>query len=284
VFAHSSALTITPAAPGLRNPRQGALHSVSRGDVSVTAERKHLSLILYAVPSARVQTLLPDSLQAEEAIVNGRAMAWVSVESFFDQSAAGQPAFEQTDYVLYARHKGRVGFWLLGSSLGSLSAVGVRNLWPMPWHLGAMEIRVAYDQLHRRYHQYSLQTQSQWVSATWRISDTGCAIDPATAAEAGLPSSFFRHDVSTFFARRDGSVGARRAVRFNFGLTRGELKQAQCDLLERLGLLTREELMRPALVALQHSAVWKLFPSTVWATVPAEQSFETDRPRLAYAS
>jgi hypothetical protein len=150
----------------------------------------------------------------------------------------------------------------------------------MPWHLGAMEIRAAYDKLQRRYHEYSLQTQSQWVNSTWRIGDTGCAIDPAAAADTGVPATLFRHDVSTFFARRDGSVGARRIVRFNLQLTRGKLKQAQCDLLERLGLLTREELMCPALVALQHSAVWQLFPSTVLG----EQLFESDRPRLAYAS
>jgi hypothetical protein len=281
VFAHSTASTTTPAAaPVLRNPRQAAAHSVNRGDVSVMAERKHLSLIVYAVPSERVQVLLPDSFQAEETMVGGRAMAWVSVESFFDQSAASHTAFEQTDYVLHARHNGRPGSWLLGSSLGSLSAVGVRNLWPMPWHLGAMEIRAAYDKLQRRYHEYSLQTQSQWVNSTWRIGDTGCAIDPAAAADTGVPATLFRHDVSTFFARRDGSVGARRIVRFNLQLTRGKLKQAQCDLLERLGLLTREELMCPALVALQHSAVWQLFPSTVLG----EQLFESDRPRLAYAS
>jgi hypothetical protein len=125
-----------------------------------------------------------------------------------------------------------------------------------------------------------LQTQSQWVNSTWRIGDTGCAIDPAAAADTGVPATLFRHDVSTFFVRRDGSVGVRRSIRFNFELTRGKLKQAQCDLLERLGLLTREELMCPALVALQDRALWQLFPSTVLGG----QSLESDGPRLAYAS
>lgn len=273
---------ITPnAAYALRNPAQGALPSVNRGNVSVVAERKHLSIIVYAMPSERVRALIPDSFQVEETIVNRRAMAWVSIESFFDQSAAGQPAFEQTNYFLHVLRDGQAGRWLLGTSLGSLAAVGARNLWATPWHLSAMEFRVAYDRSKGRYREYSLQTQSQWVNSAWRISDTGQAIDPETFDQTNLPASVFGHDSTAYFARRDGSIGARRIVRFNFEFMRGEIKQAECDLLENLRLLTREELMRPALVALQHSARCQLFSTTVSGR---RQPFECDRPRIAYAS
>ncbi|MEP7342149.1 MAG: DUF2071 domain-containing protein [Acidobacteriota bacterium] len=273
--------TITSNATSVRNPARSVLPSVNRGSVSVLAERKHLSMIVYGVPGERVRALLPDSFRAEETIINGRAMAWVTVESFFDQSAAGQPAFEQTDYFLHVLRDGRPGRWLLGTSLGSLAAVGARNLWTTPWHLSAMEFRVAYDRSKGRYREHSLQTQSQWVNSAWRISDTGQAIDPETFDQADLPASIFGRDSTAFFARRDGSIGARRIVRLGIEFTRGEVRQAECDLLERLRLLTREELMHPAFVTLQHNARCQLFP----ATVPdRRQPFEYDRPRLAYAS
>jgi len=148
-----------------------------------------------------------------------------------------------------------------------------------------MEFRVAYDRSKGRYHEYSLQTQSQWVNSAWRICDTGQAIDPETLDHTNLPASLFGRDSTAFFARHDGSIGARRIVRLNFEFTRGKIKQAECDLLERLGflgsVLTREELMRPALVALQHTARCQLFSTTA---LDRRQPFECDRPRIAYAS
>ena len=267
MLAYPNVSTIPPNPSSiLRKPVKAVLPSVNKGNVSVIAERKHLSMIVYAVPSERVQALLPDSFQAEQAVINGQTMAWVSVESFSDQSLAGQPAFEQTNYLLHVLHSGQPCQLLLGSSLGSLAAVGLRNLWPTPWHLGAMEFRVAYNKIKGQYREYTLQSQSQWVNASWQIRDTGQAIDPGTVGQTGLPASLFRSDSTVFFTRRDGSVGSRRTVRFNFEYTRGELKQAQCDLLERLGLLnvmSREELMRPAFVGLQHSAKCQLFSPTV---------------------
>ncbi len=283
MLAYPNISTITPnATSALRTSAKSLLPSVNKGSVSVMAERKHLSMIVYAVPSERVQLLLPDSFQAEEAIINGRAMAWVSVESFFDQSVIGQPAFEQTNYLLHVLRNGQPCHLLLGTSLGSLAAVGPRNLWPTPWHLGAMEFRVAYDKSKGRYREYSLQSQSQWVNAAWQIGDSGQVIDPGSFEQAALPSSLFRPDSTAFFTRRDGSIGSRRTVRFNFEYTRGELKQAQCDLLERLGLLKREELLRPALVALQQSAKCQLFSPTVLNDRQA-LAFGHQTP-LAYAS
>jgi len=280
VLVHPNTSTFTPNAVSvLRKPAPGVLPSVNRGSVSVLAERKHLSIIMYAVPGERVRALLPCPFQAGEATVNGRTTAWVTVESFSDQTG-GCPTFEQTDYLLHVFREGEPGRWLLGSSLGSLSAVGARNLWPMPWHLSAMEFHVSYDRSQGRYREYSLQTQSQWVNSIWRISDTGCAFDPGAFDKTAQPASFLRRGATAFFARRDGSVGARRTVRLNFEFTRGEIEQARCDLLERLGLLTREELSCPTLVALQHSAPCRLFSPTV----PGGQSFESEGPRLAYAS
>jgi len=267
MLVYPNTLTLIPnPALATRKLVKSASPAVSRGNVSVTAERRHLSLIVYSVDSERVKALLPAPFQVEETIIDGRAKAWVSVESFFDQNAAGQPAFEQTNYLLHVLRDGMQCHWLLGASLGSLSAVGARNPWPMPWHLSAMEFRAAYDEAMGRYSEYSLQTQSQWANSAWQIRDTGWAIDPERLDQtcpSSLPASLFNRDSTTFFARRDGSIGSRRIVRFNFEFTRGELRQAKCDLLEQLGLLKQEELLQPAFTALQHKVSCQIFSPAV---------------------
>lgn len=259
--------------------------SVNRGNVSVSVEASHISLIVYAIPSHRIKTMIPDCLQLEETVINGQSMAWVTVESFLDKSVLGQTAFEQTDYRVQVIRDGQPCRWLLGTSLGSLSAVGVRNLWPMSWHLGAMEFQVSYQTSEGRYNQYNLQTQSQWANSSWLIEDSGMAIEQDQLSESDIPASVFSRHFTDLFSRRDGAIGARRSIHSNFEFTRAELKDARCDLLENLSLLSRQELMKPALVALQHRAARQIFSPTV-LNEPQSKVNEPEYSfaRLAYAS
>jgi hypothetical protein len=249
-YPKSSIATLNQAT-GVKPAPQKVLPMVRRGNVSLAAERQHLSLIVYAVPAERVRALIPSSFEVEETIINGRAMGWISVESFYDLNGAGHASFEQTNYRLHVLRDGKPCLWLMGASLGSLSAVGARNLWPMPWHLSAMEFHVAYDQMEARYRTYSLQTQSQWANANWQIEDTGEWVGLETIQQ--LPASLRHSTATNYFLRRDGIEGQQREKTVNPLFTRGQLKSAQCDLLERLGLLDGDEIKRPALVALQHN-------------------------------
>lgn len=260
-YPKSSIATLNQAA-GLKPVPQKVLPLVSRGNVSLAAERQHLSLIVYAVPAERIRALIPSSFEVDEVIINGRPMGWISVESFFDLNGAGHSSFEQTNYRLHVLRDGKPCMWLMGASLGSLSAVGARNLWPMPWHLSAMEFHVAYDQMESRYHTYSLQTQSQWANATWQIEDTGEWV--GLEMIQALPASLRHSTATNYFLRRDGVEGQQREKIVDPLFTRGQLTSAKCDLLERLGLLNGDEIKRPALVALQHNLSCQFgAPSTV---------------------
>jgi hypothetical protein len=239
---------------------------VNRGNISLAAERQHLSLIVYAVPSERIQALLPPSYEVEEAVINGRAIGWISVESFLDVTGVGHSPFEQTSYRLHVMRNGKPCLWQMGASLGSLSAVGTRNLWPMPWHLSAMEFHVAYDQTEGRYRTYSLHTQSQWANASWQIEDTGEWISPETIQQ--LPASLKNPTTINYFLRRDGTEGQQREQRPAPVFTRGQLKSAKCDLFERFGLLNGDEIKCPQLIALQHNLSCQFgTPSAVGATL-----------------
>lgn len=221
------------------------------------AEVHHVSHVVYAVPAERVRALVPAAFDLETRHVEGHDMAFISIESFLDYGE-GAPlqtldrpgtrgGFEQTNYRVHARLGGEACGWLLGTSLGSLSAVAARHLWPVPWHLSAMEFQVAYDPLDGRYRHYRLRTQSQWASAYWEIHDTGTPAEPnplTTARPHGAHADYF--------VRRDGVRGVYRVKSQPAFSTRGEVRQARCDLLERLGLLTADEMRCPHHVTLSH--------------------------------
>lgn len=215
----------------------------------------HVSLIVYSVPACRVVDLLPFGLSLRTTMTDGTERAWLSVLSFQDggqltgSSLSG--SFECTSYRLHVEYGGKAAHYLLGCSVGSLSAVGVRNLWQMPWHLGAMELQASQDRRTGRYSDYRLNTQSQWDNASWSLSGGGVANASSSGSMVGVPSEIFATPMTSIYKRADGTLGQAGTSSSDLVLTRGRLKSAHSEYLERHGLLTNEEMQRPALVLIQ---------------------------------
>ena len=256
-------------------------------DNQIAADLLHFSLILYALPIERTRTLIPDPLSAEESLLKGNKVAWLSVVSSLDQGSqtVSRTAFEQTCYRLHVLHNGQPANLLFGISVGSLSAVATRNLWPMPWHLSAMEFQVSYDQTEGRYHDYRLQTQSQWANASWVIKDAGKSLLAEDLKFSSLPAFLSASTVNNYFIRRDGSMGLYKVRYHNLALTSGKLNSARSDMLGRLGLLSREEFKRPSLVAIQQRVSCQIFPPTILGESKSSiRRSETNLVRFAFAS
>ena len=215
---------------------------------SIESELRHVSMVMYAVPGERVKGLIPPSFKLEETMLEGRRVAWVSVTSFRDRSERREESYEQTSYAVHVTRNGEPGQWVLGISLGSLSAVASRNLWPLPWHLSAMELDAAFAPHRGGYAEYRLRSQSEWANASWILEDSAEPIRVEDRSE--LPDSMRLPVIQRYFLRRDGLRGAQRLQIGEQTATRGRLRAASCDLLERLGILSREELQRPHLVSL----------------------------------
>ena len=203
-------------------------------------ELRHRSIISYAIPSERVRALLPIEFEAGET-------TRLSIESFLD---SGRTSFEQTNFRLHVSLQGQPCSWLLGMSLGSLSGVTARHLYPLPWHLSAMEFQVALDSTTDRYKKYRLSTQSQWASADWEIVDSGLPMRAETPLE-----------VTDFFVRRDGEIGSYQTIHQSSLATRGQLKAGRCDWLNSLGLLSAPELQHPTSVVLQRAVACEIKPA-----------------------
>jgi hypothetical protein len=234
--------------------------------ISVAAEAQHLSQLIYAIPPARVKALLPRELLAKEfapveTLFKGRSFCWLSIISYSDQSSgllnsARGEAFEQTFYRLLLARAGQPFQWLFHTTVGSLDAISARLMWALPWHLGAMEFQLGYDVMNHRYQTYRLQSQSEFVNAYWEIADTGETL--SHAAKQIQPSLLLQPTIEECFVRRAGGIGLRQ-IRFRLpDANRGQLRQARCDLLARLGLLTQAELLQPAFALLGRAARFEL--------------------------
>lgn len=259
----------------------GISPDVKRGSVSVTAELRHVSMLVYAVSPAAARRLVPAGFELAESIIDGRRTAWLSVVSFIDNGSKvdGKGIFEQTEYRLHVIRDGKPAQWLIGTSLGSLSAVGMRNLWPMPWHLGAMEFQVTYDPSRGRYSHYHLHTQSQWENASWDIVDTGEAV---MNPDGGMfPASLFADMVTTYFERRDGSTGSYVTRNSGAAFTKSELRSGQSEMLQRSGLVSRDSIGFPALAVVQRTMKCQHYSPSI---INPGLNEEVRMMRYAYAS
>ena len=234
--------------------------SVKKGSVSSYAELSHLSLIVYEVASEKVRGLIPANFELEEKKIDGKPHTWISVVSYLDFGNVndGNGCFERTDYNLHIIHEGKPALYLLRSSLGSLSAVATRNLWPMPWNLGAMEFQISYDKSVGRYKTWRLQTQSESATASWEIEDSGSRLDMRDL-RSSLPASLLTASSESVFIRKDGNVGSYSTKYSGVSFTGGTIRTAQSDVLVSSGLLSKEELQRPAFVGLQNKVRCQIY-------------------------
>ncbi len=253
--------------------------SAEPNSIGVVAEAQHLSQIVYTLPPTRVKAIFPRELLANgfepvETISEGHSRCWLSVISYLDQqrgllNSARSVAFEQTFYRLLLTRGGQHFHWLLNTTVGALSAVSARHLWALPWHLGAMEFQLGYDAANHHYQTYRLQSQSEFVNAAWELADASKLV--SKIGEHVPPTLLSQPTINDCFVRRTGDIGLRQTRFHLLDANRGQLLQAHCDLLERLGLLTQTELSNPAFVMLSRVASFEMAAPIV---LPAQESFK----------
>jgi hypothetical protein len=215
-----------------------------------SGELAHYTMIFYPIPSQRIARILPPGYETDDLQIAGEKVSLLTISSFLDMGTKQnpRPAFEQTDYRLHVKHNGSAANYLLGSSLGSLSAIATRQLWQMPWHLGAMEFQINYNAEEDRYTDYRLSTQSQWANAYWEIADQGVGVK--NDLDSAILSLVAQAEATDHFLRRDGSMGSRKLRFLPQHVTRGALLNARCDFLQKMNLLSAHEILQPLQVSI----------------------------------
>ena len=226
------------------------------GWMDIRSKLLHFALINHAVPIDRLRLHIPDSnFEIVPFEVDGRTCGLLSVVPFlYDDFHYARLApfakfrFGQTNHRVYVidRATGEHVVWFFGTTLGSWMVHCARMLWKIPWYPAKYDFQCSYDDAAGRYRQYELHVASKWCSCEISLEDSG---EPA-----GLLDGFetleqqklvVTHPTEGFFYRRDGSVGTYSVWHDEIPVTTGRASHLYFSLYERLGIMTREDMLNP---------------------------------------
>jgi hypothetical protein len=215
---------------------------------------RHFALINYAVPVERLRPHIPASrFDITEYEIDGRPMALLSVVPFLDTDFRYirlapwlHFRFPQTNYRVYVtdRQTQEPAAWFFGTSLGSPVVYLARTLWRIPWYYGRYAVDCHYDK--GRYTKFSYRIKSKWAAAEIELTDTGEAV--------GLQLGFddleemrlvLTHPVTGFYYRLNGRLGSYSIWHKLMEMTLARPNRLYFGLLERLAVLTKDEMERP---------------------------------------
>jgi len=228
------------------------------GAFTIDTVLEHFALITYAVPPERVRELIHPAFELRTVEIDGLPNALLSVVPFLDRDFGFQNlpsprfSFGQTNYRIYVRYQGEECAWFLGTTLASRLLIVPRDLWRLPWYSATSTFDTVFNAAESRYDRYRLRTESAWGAADVSLADTGRSV--------GLLSGFrdlteqqlvLTHPVAGYFWRTNQTLGSYRVWHDRMKLTVGSVIVARFGLLERLKIVTAEEMLRPHSVLIQ---------------------------------
>lgn len=254
---------------------QHRLASRKPGVLDIDSPLRHFALITYAVPAERLAPHIPaDRFEIPTFEIEGKQLALMSVVPFIDHGFRFRLLpfirfhFAQTNYRVYVRDRltGQHCVWFFGTTLGGWPVHVARFLWKIPWYHAKYRWKCDYDPAAGRYQTFRYRARSAWAEATIHVRDTG--------RPAGLQAGFatneamtliLTHPVDGFFYRTDGDLGTYSVSHELLELTEGEPVELSFELLERLGVLTPEEMQAPHSVLISPETVFRIhMPPRRW--------------------
>jgi hypothetical protein len=246
------------------------LHKRPGSWLDIRSDLWHFALINYAVPTSRLEHLLPVErfeiaefmVDGEPEVASGRPQAMLSVVPFVDADFHFYRLapwlkfrFAQTNHRIYVidRLTGEPVVWFLGTTLGSRLVHLARQWWGIPWHHGHYQVRCEYDTAVQKYSHYSMQIASPWCAAQIEIEDTG---QPTTLTDE--ERLILTHPVEGFYYQRDGRIGGYSIWHPEIPLTKGIARHLYFSLYERLGIMNREEMQHPHSIYLCPSILFEI--------------------------
>jgi hypothetical protein len=232
---------------------QSRLHRPPPNLLDIHTTLQHFALINYAVPAERLQPYIPERFEIPEFGINGRPLALLSIVPFIDThfryiriAPWFKLRFAQTNYRVYVidRQTNQHVVWFFGTTLGSPIVFLARSLWHIPWYYGRYKTSFRHE--NGRYTQFQYRTESKWAAAEVDIEDTGqpLAVQPGfdTLEEMQL---ILTNPVAGFYYRMDGRLGSYTIWHDLMEMTLAQPRKLHFALLERLKILTQEEMNRP---------------------------------------
>jgi len=248
-------------------------------DIHTTLQ--HFALINYAVPAERLRPHIPHRFDIPQFEINGRNLALLSVVPFLDTDFRYirlapwfKFHFPQTNYRVYVidHQTNQHVVWFFGTTLGSPIVYLARALWRIPWYFGRYTTH--FKQQNGRYTQFTYQTQSTWATAQIELQDTGrpLTLQPGfdTLEQMQL---ILTHPITGFYYRTDGRLGSYTIWHKLMDLTLAQPNHLHFSLLERLNVLTKQEMNHPHSIFITPTIPFDIhLPPVKLSTIPSGEN------------
>lgn len=216
----------------------------------------HFALINYALPKERLLPYIPqDRFEISEFIIQGKPMALMSAVPFLDVDFHFKRIFPflkfqfpQTNYRVYVKDKktNESVVWFFGTTLGSYYVYLSRLGFNIPWYYAKYKVDCHYNIGRKVYDRYAIESKSNWASSDIDLVDTGLEISDYTGFSSyDEMKLILTHPVVGYFYRNDSRLGTYSIWHEEMKLTLAKSRKLYFSLYERLGLLSKEEMLNP---------------------------------------
>ncbi len=228
--------------------------------LTIDTDLEHFALVNYAVPVDALARIIPtDRFEIAQFDFGNGPSGLISAVPFVDAGfhlrvlPFARFYFGQTNYRAYIIDKasGQHCVWFFGTTLGGRIVHIPRALWKIPWHLARYQVDCKIDPVSGRYTRYRMHASSDWSAMQLELADSGA---PATTHPGFASADDFRliltHPVDGYFYGLDGHLGTYSVWHDVIPLTQASATHAYFGIFERLGLLTRAQMLQPLSVLL----------------------------------
>jgi hypothetical protein len=238
--------------------------------LDVKTHLAHFALINYTLPKERLLPFIPqDRFEISEFIINGKPMALMSAVPFLDIDFHFKKLFPflkfqfpQTNYRVYVKDKknNEPVVWFFGTTLGSYYVYLPRFGFAIPWHYAKYKVDCHYNPETHIYESYLIDSKSKWASSEIELVDSGKPIDDYTGFSSyDEMKLILTHPVTGYFYRNDYKLGTYSIWHEEMRLTYATARKLYFSLYERLGLLTKEEMLNPFSVFLCPKILFEVY-------------------------
>ena len=228
---------------------------------------RNFALVNYAVPSTRVEAILPPRYDLETFDGAGGPTAFVTTTCFCNEDfrpvGVGFPrlTFDESTFRTYVSHKGRRGVYFFGRFLSRFPATFSQRLFARDTWQGAFE--VAADRTDHGYPSYSCHVTSDNGETSFAITATERPTATEHFASGTEHAQYFTYRLHGFYTSALGFEGHMPVAHPRMDPWAGTLSAARIDVWTNAGILTPEEVQRPYSVLVE-----PFVPFTLYAPRP----------------
>ena len=235
------------------NTGNRVVNRLSRSCMDVNTQLVHFAIISYKVPVERIEHLIPKPFKLWTYIENEKKYALISAVPFKDKdfsfyriSRFPKFNFFQTNFRAYIINERDNSYsaWFFGTTLGSITAIIPKKLWKMPWEYAKYKCNFKQNKDH--YLEYKMDFKSKFGDGNIDIESTGNTVkllDGFKNMEEQV--HILTHPIIGYYNMHQGDIGTYEIWHPEIDLKEAKSNLLYFELFEKLGLLSKSEMMNP---------------------------------------